>query len=76
MDAELIERMKRIYQISAWETYGKDAIAVLSEGTPGIYDNNPTINEYKTKGYKLVDANMFGHGVETGEILVFAKMEV
>ena len=64
-------------QIGAWETYGKDAVAVVSKGSPGNYDDNPTVMEYEAKGYKLVDSNMFGHmfgqGNETGEILIFVK---
>lgn len=35
MDEKLIEGMRRMNQIGAWETYGKDAIAVVSQGTPG-----------------------------------------
>ena len=53
---------------------GKDALAVVSEGPPGQYEDNPTVNEYKAKGYKLVDGNMFGQGNETGEILIFVKI--
>ena len=69
MDEKLIEGMRRMNQIGAWETYGKDAIAVVSQGTPG----DPTVKEYEAKGYKLRDANMFGQGNETGEILIFVK---
>lgn len=32
------------------------------------------MKEYKAKGYKLVDANMFGEGTDTFEILTFVKM--
>ena len=64
-------------QIGAWETYGKDAVAVVSKGSPGNNDDNPTVMEYEAKGYKLVDSNMFGQcgcqGNETGEILIFVK---
>ena len=31
------------------------------------------IEEYEAKGYKLRDANMFGQGDETCEILIFVK---
>lgn len=65
--------MRFMNQVSAWETYGKDAVAVVSQGTPGEYDYNPTVKEYEAKGYKLVDANMFGQGDESGEILIFAR---
>ena len=73
MDAKLIEGVRCMNQIDAWETYGKDAVAVVSKGSPGNYDDNPTVMEYKAKGYKLVDSNMFGQGNETGEILIFVK---
>ena len=73
MDAKLIESMRFMNQIGAWETYGKDAVAVVSQGTPGEYDDNSTVKEYEAKGYKLVDANMFGQGNESGEILIFAR---
>ena len=49
-------------------------VAVISGAEPGDYQNNPTIDEYKQKGYKLIDANMFGKvGAESerGEILIF-----
>ena len=74
MDKNIIEDMRCMYQIDAWETYGKDAVAVMNEGFSGEYDENPTIKEYKAKGYKLVDANMFGEGTDTFEILTFVKM--
>ena len=73
MDAKLIEVMRCMNQIDAWETYGKDAVAVVSKGSPGNNDDNPTVMEYEAKGYKLVDSNMFGQGNETGEILIFVK---
>ena len=73
MDAKLIESMRFMNQVSAWETYGKDAVAVVSQGTPGEYADNPTVKDFEAKGYKLVDANMFGQGNESGEILVFAR---
>ena len=73
MDEKLIEGMRRMNQIGAWEAYGKDAIAVVSQGTLGEYTDNPTVKEYEAKDYKLRDANMFGQGDETGEILIFVK---
>ncbi len=75
MDEEFIEYMRHMNQIGAWETYGKDAIAVVSQGTPGEYTDNPIVKEYEAKGYKLRDANIFGQGYESGEILIFAKSE-
>lgn len=47
MDKKLIEGMRRMNQIGAWETYGKDAIAVVSQGTPGEYTDNQTVKEEK-----------------------------
>ena len=73
MDEKYIESMRCMNQISAWESYGKDALAVVSKGTPGQYEGNPTVDEYKAKGYRLVDGNMFGQGNEIGEILIFVK---
>lgn len=32
MDKNIIEDMRCMYQIDAWETYGKDAVAVMNEG--------------------------------------------
>ena len=75
MDEIFIEGMRLMNQVGAWEAYGKDAIAVVSKGTPGEYKVNPTVKEYEAKGYKLKDANMFGFGDETGEILIFVKKE-
>lgn len=39
--------------------------------TPGEYDDNPIIKEYKQKGYELIDANMCGIRSQTIEILIF-----
>jgi hypothetical protein len=75
MDEILVEQIRCLNQISAWETFGMHAVAVVSKGNPGEYENNPTVIEYQAKGYELVDANMFGQGGETGEILIFNKVE-
>ena len=75
MDEILVEQIRCLNQISAWETFGMHAVAVVSKGNPGEYDNNPTVIEYQARGYELVDANMFGQGGETGEILIFNKVE-
>ena len=55
--------------------YGPNVVAVISEGQPGEYDDNPTIDEYTEKGYKLIDANMFGQDGEVGEILIFTPVK-
>ena len=75
MDEEFIEYVRDMNLIGAWETYGMEAIAVVSQGTPGEYTDNPTVKEYEAMGYKLKDANIFGQGYETGEILIFSKSE-
>lgn len=60
-----------MYEFFYKQDYGKDVVAVISEGEPGEYDENPSVKEYTDKGYKLVDANMFGEEGEIGEILIF-----
>ena len=58
----------------AREAYGDDVVVVLSEAKPGEYADNPTIKEYKAKGYEFLDANIFGMGLEQmGEVLLFRK---
>ena len=64
MDEKIIVGMRRMNQIGAQETYGNCAIAVVSQGTPGEYTDNPTVNEFQAKDYKLREANMFGQGDE------------
>jgi len=76
MGKDYIETMLEIYTLGAKATFGKDAIVVLNDGTPGVYENNPTITEYVGKGYKLCDANMFGRGYERFEALTFCKKEL
>ena len=71
MDAKFVEGMRQMHESCYRLDYGMDVIAVVSAGEPGEYENNPTIEEYTQKGYKLIDANMFGCGNERGEILLF-----
>jgi len=73
MEKELIEKMLKIYEFGAKADFGADAIVVLNGGTPGEYENNPTIIEYEEKGYRFCDANMFGQGCERYEALTFCK---
>ena len=73
MKEDYIETMLKFYALGAKATFGEDAIVVLNGGTPGMYENNPTINEYVKNGYKLCDANMFGRGEERFEALTFCK---
>lgn len=73
MEKELIEKMLKTYGFMAKLDFGLDAIVVLNGGTPGEYENNPTIIEYEEKGYRFCDANMFGQGCERYEALTFCK---
>ena len=74
MDQDYVEKMLRLYTLNAKITFGTDTVTILSAGTPGEYDNNPTLKEFKEKGYKLCDANMFGKGDERYEAFSFKKM--
>ena len=73
MEKNFVESMRKHFEFFAKMEYGDSAVAVVSEGKPGEYDNNPTIAKYQELGYKLADANMFGDLGETGEILIFQK---
>ena len=73
MEKELIEKMLKTYGFMAKLDFGLDAIVVLNGGTPGEYENNPTIIEYEEKGYRFCDANMFGQGFERYEVLTFCR---
>ena len=73
MEKELIEKILKIYEFGAKADFGADAIVVLNGGTPGEYENNPTIIEYEEKGYRFCDANMFGQGCERYEALTFCR---
>jgi len=73
MEKELIEKMLKTYGFMAKLDFGLDAIVVLNGGTPGEYENNPTIIEYEEKGYRFCDANMFGQGSERYEALTFCR---
>ena len=73
MEKKLIEKMLKIYEFGAKADFGADAIVVLNGGTPGEYENNPTIIEYEGKGYRFCDANMFGQGCERYEALTFCR---
>ena len=73
MDKELIKNMLSLFLMGAKETFGEDAVVVLNEGKPGVYESNPTIMEYEDKGYKLCDTNFFGIGNIRYEALTFRK---
>ena len=73
MEKDFVTNMLEIYTFFAIDEFGTDAIVVLNGGEPGEYENNPTIQEYEEKGYRLCDANMFGKGCERYEALTFCK---
>lgn len=75
MNEDFIEFVMNMNRIGAMEQFGPNAVVVLSEGEAGEYDNNPTIDKYSAMGYRLADANMFGHGYETMEVLIFIPKE-
>ena len=75
MDQDFIETMLKFHTFNAKMTFGPEAIVVLNGGTPGEYEHNPTIKEFKEKGYRLCDANMFGQGSERAEALTFCKKQ-
>lgn len=70
MEKDFIEKMLKLYTWNALATLGPDAVVVLNP-EPQVYENNPTIEEYKSKGYKLCDANCFGIGDKKYEALTF-----
>ena len=71
---ELAEKMRLFYEKCYQLEYGTDIIAVINNAEPGSYESNPIIDEYTQKGYKLIDANMFGNEKELGEILIFKPL--
>ena len=75
MDSKFSEEMRRMYESFYKQDEGDSIVAVVSEGIPGEYDDNPTVNDYEAKGYQLIDANIFGQGDESGEILIFKRSE-
>ena len=65
MDKDFLERVRLMHETVYRQEYSKDIVAVLNS-EPGEYENNPTIIEYKEKGYRLFDANMCGSDNELG----------
>jgi len=70
MNKAYIERTRKFYE-DCYKEDNEDVVAVVSQGKPGVYQDNPTIKEYEQKGYYLIDANIFGCGDARGEILIF-----
>ena len=75
MDEDFIKKMLKFHTVCAWADFGEDVVVVLNEGEPGEYEDNPTVRKYVEMGYKLCDANMFGHGDNTYESLTFRKVK-
>lgn len=72
MDNSYIEILRSM-QEQQYREIDSSAIVTVESGLVD-YDNNETIKEYKSKGYKLFDSNRFGKGLEPiGEFLVFVK---
>lgn len=72
MDKEFIEGYRKILEMS-YREIDSSAIVVVELGEVD-YETNETIKKYRSKGYKLMDANRFGEGLEQiGECLVFVK---
>jgi len=72
MDIKELESLRMFHEM-AYKEIDDSAIVVVEKGNVD-YENNPTIKDYESKGYKLFDSNRFGslEGVE-GEFLVFVK---
>ena len=75
METDFMEKLRLFFELSYRAHYGNDTIAVINGGEPGDYTNNPTVEEYYKKGYKMIDANMCGFGEERGEILIFSPVK-
>jgi hypothetical protein len=74
MDKEFIEGYRKILEMS-YREIDSSAIVVVELGEVD-YETNETIKKYRSKGYKLMDANRFGEGLEQiGECLVFIKIK-
>jgi hypothetical protein len=72
MEKSDIENLRKLYELSYQE--GDSTAIVVVEYGEVDYENNETIKEYRNKGYKLIDSNCFGEGLEQiGEFLVFVK---
>lgn len=72
MDKSDIENLRRFYELSYQED-DSSAIVVVELGEVD-FENNETITNYRNKGYKLIDSNRFGEGLNVvGEFLVFVK---
>lgn len=75
MNADFVEEVRKMHEQFASMEYGPQGLAVTAvvNEMVGEYDNNPLIDRYEAQGYRFADANMFGAGGESGEILIFTK---
>ena len=75
MNADFVEEVRKMHEQFASMEYGPLGLAVTAvvNEMVGEYDNNPLIDRYEAQGYRFADANMFGTGGESGEILIFTK---
>lgn len=71
MENNTAENIRQMFEFLYKQEKGNDVFAVLNP-TPGEYDNNQIIIDNQNKGYKLIDANMFGQDNDTYEVLIFA----
>lgn len=72
MDKTDIENLRKLYELSYQEN--DSSVIVIVELGEVDYEKNETITNYRNKGYKLIDSNRFGEGLDVvGEFLVFAK---
>lgn len=72
MDKTDIENLRKLYELSYQEN-DSSAIVIVELGEVD-FEKNETIKSYRNKGYKLIDSNHFGEGLNViGELLVFVK---
>lgn len=72
MDKDFMESLRKMQEME-YRQIDSSAVVVAELGEVG-YETNETIKKYINDGYKLIDANRFGEGLEQcGEFLVFVK---
>lgn len=70
---DFAEKFRQINELAYRSQGYSDAKAVIIEGEVD-YDSNPTVKEYIEKGYRIIDENRFGMGLQSqGTIVVFVK---
>ena len=74
MDKDYVEELRKMYEVSYREI--ESSAVVVTEMGEVDYSTNSTIQKYIGDGYKLIDSNRFGEGLEPcGEFLVFVKKQ-